>query len=104
MVVGDDGLVDDEVVVVGLHQNAVFCFFKWSIPGLIFFILRLICPLSFGTKPGSSGYGRNLMFQRSLVQFPASYAGWTFFISNCCKNCNVCLKRRKINKKEAMIF
>ena len=50
MVVGDDGLVDDEVVVVGLHQNAVFCFFKWSIPGLIFFILRLICPLSFGTK------------------------------------------------------
>ena len=29
------------------------------------------------------------------------YTGWTFFISICCKNGSVCLKRQKINKKEA---
>ena len=28
--------------------------------------------------------------------------GWTFFTLICCKNCNnVCLKRLKINEKEA---
>ena len=27
--------------------------------------------------------------------------GWTFFTYICYKNCNVCLKRPKINKKEA---
>ena len=30
---------------------------------------------------------------------PAPYTGWTFFTY--CKNCNVCLKRPKINEKEA---
>ena len=40
------------------------------------------------------------MFQRSWVQIPGPYAGWTFFTYICCKNCNdVCLKRPKINDK-----
>ena len=29
------------------------------------------------------------------------YTGWTFFALICCKNCIVCLKRPKINEKEA---
>ena len=36
------------------------------------------------------------------VQIPALYTRWTFFTYICCKNCNdVCLKRPKINEKEA---
>ena len=49
--------------------------------------------------PRSSRYGMRLMFQRSWVRIPAPYTLWTFFTSICCKNCNVCLKRRK-NEKE----
>ena len=45
--------------------------------------------------PWSSGYGRRLMFQRSWVRIPLPYTGWTFFTFICCKNCNLCLKRRK---------
>ena len=41
------------------------------------------------------------MFRRSWVRIPAPYTGWTFFTYNCCKNCNVCLKRPKINEREA---
>ena len=41
------------------------------------------------------------MFQRSWVHILAPYTGWTFFTYYCCKNCNVCLKRPKINEKEA---
>ena len=52
-----------------------------------------------GREPWSSGYGKRLTFQRSWVRIPAPYTGWTFFTY--CKNCNVCLKRPKINKKEA---
>ena len=49
-----------------------------------------------GREPWSSGYGRRLMFQRSWVQIPAPYTGWTFFhIHICCKICNVRLKSRK---------
>ena len=33
---------------------------------------------------------------------PAPFTGWTFFTFICCKNCNhFCLKRPKINEKEA---
>ena len=54
--------------------------------------------------PWSSGYGRRLMFQWLWVWIPAPYSGWTFFTFICCKNCNdVCLKRPKINIKEAMV-
>ena len=51
-----------------------------------------------GREPWSSGYGKRLTFQRSRVRFPAPYTGWTFFTFICCKNC---LKRPKINEKEA---
>ena len=51
--------------------------------------------------PWSSGYGKRLTFQRSSVRFPAPYTGWTFFTFICYKNCKVCLKRPKINEKEA---
>ena len=40
------------------------------------------------------------MFQRSWVQIPALYTGWAFFTFVCCKNCNLCLKKMKINEKE----
>ena len=43
------------------------------------------------------------MFWRSWVRILALYTGWTwqFFTLICCNNCIVCLKRPKINKKEA---
>ena len=44
------------------------------------------------------------MFERLLVRIPAPNTGWTFghfFTLICCKNCIVCLKRPKINEKEA---
>ena len=47
--------------------------------------------------------GKRLTFQRSWVRFPAPYTGWTFFTFICCKNCKLCLKRPKINEKEAGI-
>ena len=58
---------------------------------------------SFGAIGGSpGGYERRLMFKRSWVRIPASYTGWTwhFFTLICCKKV-VCLKRLKINGKEA---
>ena len=44
------------------------------------------------------------MFERSWVRNPAPYTGWTFghfFALICCHNCIVCLKKPKINEKEA---
>ena len=41
------------------------------------------------------------MFERLWVRIQAMYTTWTFFTLICCKNCIVCLKRLKINKKEA---
>ena len=52
-----------------------------------------------GQEPWSSGFGRRLISWRSWVQIPAQYTGWTFFTYICCKNCSVCLKRRKYMKK-----
>ena len=43
-------------------------------------------------EPWSSGYGRRLMFQRSWVQIPAPYTGWTFFHIYLLQNCNVVWK------------
>ena len=57
-----------------------------------------------GREPWSSGYGRRLMFVRLWVRIPSPYTGWTlghFFTLICCKNCIVCLKKPKINEKEA---
>ena len=50
-------------------------------------------------KPWSSGYGWQLMFERLWVRILTPDTGWTFFTLICGKNCNVCLKRPKINKK-----
>ena len=57
-----------------------------------------------GREPWSSRYGWRLKFEWSWVWIPAPYTGWTFgnfFTLICCKNCIVCLKRPKTNKKEA---
>ena len=52
-----------------------------------------------GWEPNSR-YGSRLIFWRSWVRIRALYTGWTFFhIPICCKNCNVWLKKMKINKK-----
>ena len=57
-----------------------------------------------GREPWSSGYGMRLIFQRLWVRILAPYTGWTFFTHNCSKNCNdVCMKRPKINEKEARV-
>ena len=53
---------------------------------------------------GGSGLvamGGDSCSKRSWVQIPAPYTEWTFFTFICCKNCNVCLKKTKINEKEA---
>ena len=45
-----------------------------------------------------------VMFVRLWVQIPVPYTGWTlghFFTLICCKKIIVCLKRPKINEKEA---
>ena len=72
------------------------------------YILNLIVPIKFdypGPEPWSSGYGRRLTFKRSWVRILAPYTGWTFghfFTLICCKIVPiVCLKRPKINGKEA---
>ena len=52
-------------------------------------------------EPWSNGYGWRLMFKRLWVWIPVPYTWWTLI---CCKNCNdVCLKRPKINEKEAVV-
>ena len=56
-----------------------------------------------GQEPWSSGYGKRLMFWRLWVQIPAPYTGWKWHFAHwfVVKNCIVCLKRPKINEKEA---
>ena len=57
-----------------------------------------------GREPWFSGYGWRFMFERSWVWIPVPYTGWPnghFFTLICYKNCIVCLKRPKINEKEA---
>ena len=54
-----------------------------------------------GREPWSSGYERRLTFQRLRVLIAAPYTGWTFFTLICCKNCIVCLRKLKLNEKEA---
>ena len=54
-----------------------------------------------GWEPWSSGYRRRLIIRRLRVRIPAPDTRWTFLILIYCKICIVCLKRPKINKKEA---
>ena len=59
-----------------------------------------------GREPWYGGYGWRLMFERLWVWIPVLYTRWTFghlFTLSCCKNCIFCLKRPKINKKEAWV-
>ena len=72
-------------------------------PGLAHFLKKPFDLI--GWEPWSTGYGRWLMFERSRVWIPAPYTGWWwhFFTLICCKNCIVCLKRPKINKKRAIL-
>ena len=60
---------------------------------------KRLCP--YGWEPKSSGYGRRLVFQRFYVRIPTQYTRWSFLHIYFCNNCNVCLKRHKINEKEA---
>ena len=55
----------------------------------------IIHPSLWGREPWSSGYGKRLVFRRSWVRILTLYTGWTFFTFICCKNCDVCLKKRK---------
>ena len=48
--------------------------------------------------------GLVVMFSRSWVKILALDTGWTFFHINCCKNCNIFLKDRKICEKEAGVI
>ena len=52
-----------------------------------------------GMLPWSSGYGRRLMFQRSWVQIPVPYTGWTVF-SHLFVVKNVLFVRRDENKRK----
>ena len=54
----------------------------------------------FGRDPWSRGYGWQIMY---WVRIPEPNNGWTFglFTLICCTNCIVCLRRPKINEKEA---
>ena len=72
---------------------------NWKI---IQYFLNITLPIM-GREPWSSGYGRRRSFERMWVRILVPDTGWTwhFFILICCKNCIVCLKRPKINKKEA---
>ena len=58
--------------------------------------------VSHDLDPWSSCYWMRLMVWRLWVWITAPYIGWTFFlICICGKNCNVFLKRRKINGNES---
>ena len=65
--------------------------------------VQIYAKIPLGREPRSSGYGRRLMFWRSWVRIPVLCTIWTFFTLICCENCIVCLKRPKINKKEAVV-
>jgi len=84
-------------------EKHIFPFYDWS--GLIHFILDPFVAniWKIGWEPWSRGYGRRLVFERLLFWIPALHTGWTwhFFTLICCKNCIVCLKRPKMNEKEA---
>ena len=56
-----------------------------------------------GQETWSSGYGKRLMSESCGFECRHLILDGHFFSYNCCKNCNVCLKRPKINKKEAGI-
>ena len=54
-----------------------------------------------GREPWPSGYGRHLMMRGCGFESWCRRMDMKFFTLICCKNCIVCLKRPKINGKEA---
>ena len=53
-------------------------------------------------EPWSSGDGRRLLFERGRgFNSRGHLLDGNFFTLICCKDCNVCLKSPKLNKKEA---
>ena len=57
--------------------------------------------LNFGREPWSSGYGKRLTSESHGFEPRHHILGGHFFAYICCKNCNLCSKRPKINEKEA---
>ena len=55
----------------------------------------------FCRQPWSSGNGIILVLKRLWILISALDTGWTFFLFICCKFFIICLKRQKINWKEA---
>ena len=77
-----------------------FSIFRFSLSQLFLACRKLDTKVGGGRRePRSNSYGRRLMFPRLWVQIPAPYTGWTFFTFICYKNCDVCLKKTKINEK-----
>ena len=60
-----------------------------------------ICITTTCPGPWSSGYGKRLTSKGRGFEYRHRILDGHFFTYNCCKNCNVCLKRPKINEKEA---
>ena len=54
-------------------------------------------------EPRSSGYGRRLMSEGCGFESQHRRLDGHFFTYICCKNCNICLKRPKINENEAKV-
>ena len=54
-----------------------------------------------GQEPWSSGYGENSCSRGPGFESQRCILDGYFFTFICCKNCIVCLKRPKINEKEA---
>ena len=74
----------------------------YQVVGLI--LPRYLIIFFLGREPWSSGYGWRLMFERSWVRIPAPNTGWNDIFSHWFVVkfvFDVCLKRPKINEKEA---
>ena len=61
----------------------------------------VITTVSLGGSPGLVVMGRNSRSKGCGFESRHCILNGHFFTCICCKNCNVCLKRPKINKKEA---
>ena len=68
------------IMINNSRQRKVYSkvsFFKVLLSVMIWPSFEYIKQHREGREPWSSGYGRILMFQRSWVQIPAPYSGWT---------------------------
>ena len=65
------------------------------------YLLRLTYSLGKGGSPGLVVMGRDSRSKGSGFESQYRILDGHFFTYICCKNCNICLKRTKINEKEA---